>query len=88
MASGDSFCMVKTPERSKTTPGKEAIGEGKDTPGTDTKGNGFLETPDGQQTTNTQENENGEEDDYQPTPQETSETEQNNHNNPWEMRMM
>ena len=81
MAIEASFFMAKTPGRGKTTPVKETIGEGKDAPGTDTKATDFPETPDEKQTTNNQENENGEGDDYQPTPQETSETEQNNHTN-------
>ena len=63
MAGAARFCTAKTPERDKTTPGKEIIGEGKDAPGTDTKENDFPETPDEQQTTNNQENENEEEDD-------------------------
>ena len=61
--------------------GEETIGEGKGAPGTDTKENDFLETPDGKQTNNNHGNENEEEGDYRPTPYETSETEQNNRTN-------
>ena len=80
--------MVKPQARGKTTPEKATAGEGKGAPGTGNMENDFLEPPDGQQTTNNQENKNAAADDYQPNPQETSERNKTIISIPREMRTM